>query len=95
MNFYVLDTKEQSDKCLKACLNAILRVHKGNAYQANTTSWAIEQTRLDGKYIVPVCKEYEAEIEDMSDSFEDGEARAIYGFLIETSTTEWFPESEL
>ena len=93
MKYYILDTKEDSDKCRQKCLNAVVRVRGSNPF---TTQWSEEQTRLtDGKYVVPYCQELEDELDAMNDAFEGISARDAYGFLTETSTTEWFPEPEL
>jgi len=93
MRYYILDTKEESDKCRQKCLDAVVRVRGANNY---TTQWSEELTRLtDGKYVVPYCQEFENELDSMDDAFESISARDAYGFKIETPTSSWFPEPEL
>lgn len=93
MRYYILDTKEESDKCRQKCLEAVVRVRGANDY---TTQWSEELTRLtDGKYVVPYCKEFENELDSMDDAFEGISARDAYGFKIETPNSDWFPEPEI
>ena len=74
MRYYILDTKEESDQCLKECLIAYLHNVQDEKYRSQTTSWAIEQQRLtDNKYIVPVCPQL-----------------GTFGYHIETATDDWF-----
>ena len=93
MKYYVLDTKEDSDKCRKKCWDAVIRV-SGDANP--NIQWSEELTRLtDGKYVVPYCQEFENELDSMDEAFEGVSAREIYGFPIETPNSDWFPEPEI
>lgn len=76
--YYILDSKEESDQCLEACLIAHFQNVQNDKYKAQTTSWAPEQKRLtDGKYIVPVCP-----------------SLGTFGYTIEASKPEWFEANE-
>lgn len=75
MRYYILDSQEESDQCLKECLTAFLQNIKNEHYKQQTTEWAFEQQRLtDSKYIVPVCSYL-----------------GTFGYQIETATDDWFP----
>jgi len=55
MNYYIVNTKEESDLCLEECYQAHMSRHDDE----NTVRWAHEVQRLtDGKYIAPVCNHY-------------------------------------
>lgn len=74
MRYYILETKEESDRCRQECYIACMSNVSNEAYKTQTTDWAIEQQRLtDGKYIVPVCPNL-----------------GTFGYTIETSTEDWF-----
>ena len=76
MNYYIINTKEESDLCLEECYKAHMKHHGENAeYSEGTIRWAELKTRLtDGKYIIPVCNHYSNP----------------HRFIMETSSPNWF-----
>ncbi len=80
MNYYIMTTKEESDTCRAECHTSHIADHKDSPeYVAGTLRWSEERTRLDGKYIVPVCSHY----------------KNPHRFIMETSHSDWFPQEEI
>lgn len=77
MRYYILNTKEESDECIKACTEAYLSNEPKLEYKKQTAVWAQQLQRLtDGKYIIPVCPQLGG-----------------FGYQIETFEENWFPVS--
>jgi hypothetical protein len=53
--YYILDTRAESDQCRAQAFAAFIALQTDPAYIATTTQWSGEQTRADGKFIVPFC----------------------------------------
>lgn len=55
--YYVLKSKAESDQCRAEAFAAFIAQQNEPAYVATTTQWSEEQTRADGKFIVPFCQQ--------------------------------------
>lgn len=53
--YYIFDTRAESDQCRAAAFAAYIATQSDPAYIATTREWSGEQTRADGKFIVPFC----------------------------------------
>lgn len=78
MRYYILDTKAESDQCIKECYTACMNTVPRGDYKTQTIDWSTEQQRItDNKYIVPFCPNL-----------------GTFGYTIETATDDWFPTIE-
>lgn len=78
MRYYILETKEESDRCRQECYISCMNNVSNKDYKSQTTEWATEQQRItDNKYIVPVCPNL-----------------GTFGYAIETAQDDWFPTIE-
>jgi hypothetical protein len=74
MKYYILNTKEESDKCRLECYKGLLNQNKSERFAELTKEWSPEQIRItDGKYIVPECPYLESS-----------------EYILEESKKEWF-----
>lgn len=53
--YYILATRADSDQCRAEAFAAFINQQTDPAYISTTTQWSGEQTRADGKFIVPFC----------------------------------------
>jgi hypothetical protein len=79
MRYYILNTKQESDKCRLECYRSLLENNKSERFAELTKEWSPEQKRItDGKFIVPECS--------LIDSSK---------YILEESDVNWFPEQEI
>lgn len=69
--FYICHSKAESDKCRAEAFAAYIAQQTDPAYVATTTEWSQEQTRADGKYIVPFCQQLGVAGYEIADSQEE------------------------
>lgn len=69
--YYILDSKVKSDQCRAAAFSAFIATQSDPAYIATTTEWSGEQTRADGKFIVPFCPQLGVASYKIEDSTEE------------------------
>jgi hypothetical protein len=79
MRYYILNTKEESDQCRRECYTAYMQNISAGAYKEQTTQWSEEQQRLTDNKYIVPVCPQ----------------LGTFGYLIETSTSEWFPEPEI